>query len=326
MKLARLITIAIIGLAILPSACSAAPDGPTVMKRMLAAEGSTSYVARQATSISRRHKFTSEQIIYKAGNRGMRIEFTSPPMLARELMIDDGKNMYHYMPQKKTMQVFPSRLREMQSRGRSSSRDFMHGILSAKVVGRDTVAGRNAYIVEICPARRPSGAKRKFWIDAEKWVKLRTEEIAPDGSVTAKSYFTKITFVASIPRSKFAFTPPAGTKIERIDTHRRMSLKAAGNAAGFTVLKPSYVPPGFKLLGANVMPFRGGKVVVQRYCDGINSFSLFESTVGGKHQGFAGKPVGSAEEIYSWKIGDINLTIVGRISRGTIRRIADSVK
>lgn len=307
-------------------------DGPTVLKKMLDAEKKVSFTAHQVTTIARKPAVTSEQIIYKAGNRGMRMEYIEPPGLRGEVMADDGKTLVHYIPKEKVARKHPSRLAIMGMRTGQAGKAFSRGGFQVNLVGKDKIAGRNAYVIEVRPKMRRGVPARKFWVDTEKWIKLKTEDIAPDGTVTSMSYYTKIDFVNDIPNAKFHIDLPDGVRIEqdRGDRHS-MSIEQARQKAGFRVLAPSYLPSGFKAAGATVMPFRHGQLVVVRFSDGVSSFSLFQTPgrmlnpkfLQRLHEG----PVQPGKGIYSWRQGNLNFTIIGpAISSDQMHRIAASVK
>ena len=307
-------------------------DGKTALKNMLEAEKKVCFIAHEVTTLARGPAVTSEQTIYRAGIKGMRMEYLSPPKLKGEIRADDGHVLAQYIPEKKIIRMQPSRLAGMKpwmahAGGMIGRRE---GGLSVEVVGRDKIAGRSAYVVEVKPEKRV-GPSRKLWIDTEKWIKLKTEEITSDGTVISMSYFTKIDFVDSIPDSKFHIDRPAGVRIEREEREPHpVPVERARHEAGFHLMEPSYLPRGFKPAGAVIIPFRDGKIVGLRYTNGVNSVSLFQTPGDKLSPKFIERlqhgPAKSGTEVYTWREGRINLTIVGRISQDEIRKIAGSVK
>ena len=305
-------------------------DGRTVLVNMLKAESRAAYIAHEVTTLAREPAVTSEQTVYRAGFKGMRIEYSDPPMLKGEIRADDGKVLAHLIPNERVVTMKPSRIAGMKEWAEHSLEALQEGELQVQLVGNDKIAGRNAYVLELNPRHHHHG-KRKFWVDTEKWVKLRTEDITPDGTVASMSYYTKIEFVKTIPNDKFRIEPPEGYRIRREEGPPEiMPLKKARQLAGFRILEPAYLPTGFKAAGAAVIPFRGGKIVSIRYTDGVNTLSLFQ-TQGDKldprflkrlHEG----PVQPGRGVYSWRKGDLNLTIISRISMDEIRQVAGSVK
>jgi len=305
-------------------------DGGTVLKNMLEAEGKVAFTAHQVTTLARGPSLTSEQIVYRDGFKGMRMEYIEPPPLKGEIMADDGRVLAHFIPSKKVVEMHPSRLAGLRQRTEQASPAFRRGHLGIELVGKDKIAGRTAYVIEVKPKERHPGPTRKFWVDAEKWIKLKTEDIAPDGTVVSMSYYTRIDFVDSIAEEKFRFQPPPDVRVERETISAPLSIEKARRMVNFRILEPSYVPPGFKRVSAAVVPFRHGKLVNLRYTDGVSSFSLFQTPghvlnprfLERLHEG----PMRHGTGVYSWRHGDLNLTIVGQLPTDQMRRIAASMK
>lgn len=321
----------VLGLAVAGTALGKQLDGRTILKNMLEAEGRAAFTAHQVTSIAWGPAVTSEQIVYRAGFKGMRTEYIAPEALRGEIMADDGRVLAHLIPKAKVLRMCPSRLAHLKMRTEQAAQGFARGNLTIELVGRDKIAGRTAYVVEARPKQRNQGPTRKFWVDTDKWVKLKTEDVRPDGTVASTSYYTKINFTDAIPDRKFKIEPPAGVRVEHeVAQPPPVPIKEAQRQVDFRILEPSYLPPGFKPLGASVVPFRGGKLVAVRYTDGVSSFSLFQTpgrTLDRKflhrlHKG----PVRPDKGVYSWRHGNLNLTIVGQLPPDQISKVASSVK
>ncbi|MCL6519649.1 MAG: MucB/RseB C-terminal domain-containing protein [Armatimonadetes bacterium] len=305
-------------------------DGATILKKMLISEGNVSFTAHQVTTLAKGPFLTSEQEVYRDGFKGMRTEYTYPNQLAGEIMIDDGKVLIRFIPRNKTAKTQPSRLNFLKLRTIEANRALERGQIQVELVRRDKIAGRNAYVLEVKPRAKRAGPTRKFWVDTEKWVKLKTEDIAPDGTVVSTSYYTRIDFT-SVPPEKFRFKPPPGVRVERGPERMQiMSIEKAQRIVDFQIREPKYLPKGFKLLGATVVPFRHGKVVGLRYSDGVSSFSLFQAPRRMLDPRFPKQlqkdPLRAGRGVYAWKLGELNFTLIGSIPADEIRRIADSIK
>ncbi len=310
--------------------CAEAIDGVTILKKMLMSEGSVSFTAHQVTTLASGPFLTSEQEIYRDGFKGMRTEYTYPSQLAGEIMIDDGKVLIRFVPRSKTAKTQPSRLNLLKQRTIEATRALEHGQIQVELVGRDKIAGRTAYVLEVKPRAKRKSVTRKFWVDAEKWIKLKTEDIAPDGTMISTSYYTRIDFTR-IPREKFHFEPPPGVRIGQGPVQLQiMPIDRAQRMVSFRIREPKYLPSGFKLVGATVIPFRQGKLVGLRYSDGVTSFSLFQAQGRVLDPQFLRRlqrdPLRAGKGAFSWKCGDINLTLVGSIPSEEINKIADSIK
>lgn len=305
-------------------------DGRTALRRMVNAENSTSFSAHQVTTISGKITLTSEQDIQRVGFKKMRMDFTAPDMLRGEVMVDDGQVLSHYIPRARLLKQRPSMLNALRRRVMQTGTALKQGRLSVEVADTDRIAGRDAVVIEVKPIRHRPGFWSRYWVDTDKWVKLKTEDIAPDGKVVSTFYYTRIDFRNSIPGSKFRLDPPDGVKVEKDAMASLVSVKKAQKMVDFNILEPSYLPPSFKTVGATVRPFRGAQMVAIRYTDGVNCFSLFQTPGRTLTPGFRkrlhGGPVHAGGGVYSWKVGDLNLSIVGQIPPDQMERIAASVK
>lgn len=305
-------------------------DGRTVLKNMLEAEGEAVFIAHQVTTLARGPAMTSEQTVYRAGFKGMRIEYLEPPALKGEVIADDGHVYAHLIPKEKILRVGPSRLKMLQKRMDEAHTGFKQGALNVSLVGKDRIASRDAYIIQVKPNHPGRHPIRKFWVDSANWVKLKTEDVGPDGAVLSMSYYTMISFVDRIDKDKFHIEAPRGVRIVRQPEWATAPLSEIKKIAEFQVFEPTYLPKGFKAVGASLIPFRHSRLVVIRYSDGVSSLSLFQTPgrvldpkfLARLHEG----PVKPGQGMYSWKIDGVNLTIVSQIPMDEIRKVAASVK
>ena len=314
-------------MAMMTSALAQHIDGQSILLKLFDAEGHVSYTAHQVTVLSGGPVITSEQNVYRSGYDGMRLEYTDPTALHGEIHADDGHVFAHLVPSRKTLKIGPSRLAELKKRTQQMHNEDLY----AKLVGRDRIADRPAYIVEVRPNHLGRMPKRKLWVDQDKWVKLKIEELGSDGKVLSSSYYTKINYVKSIPESKFHIDLPDGYRVyKRDDRANIMSLDAARKSASFRLMEPTYLPSGFKAIGVKVIPFRHGQLVTIRYTDGVNPVSLFQTQQRESGHRFLDRlhngQIEPGHEIYSWQKDNLNLTLIGQLSQKELHKIADSVK
>jgi negative regulator of sigma E activity len=294
-------------------------DGLTVLRNMLHAESNASYTAHQVTVLSRA---ASEQDVVRNGYKGMRVEYTAPPSLRGEIMVDDGTSIRHLVPGQRLLVQRASRLAGLRALTAQLGRTLRQGNLQVDLLGRDTVAGRPTYIIEVRPGLRRPAPIRRFWVDSDKWVKLKTVEIARNGTETSTSYYTKIDFPRRLPHGAFMLDVPSDFRaVDRPRLGGLLKLVEIRGQVDFQVRKPSYLPAGFKLLGGRVIPFRRGEMVALRYTDGVASFSLFQA----RASSIRGIPRPNTS-LYTWRQGEMVFTLVGSIPPEAVRRVADSVR
>ncbi|MHB1001577.1 MAG: sigma-E factor regulatory protein RseB domain-containing protein [Armatimonadota bacterium] len=303
-------------------------DGNTILKNMIKAERSTTYTAHEVTVVGEDNT-RSKQIVYRDGMNGRRTEYLSPPKLKGSIIADNGKEWSLYNPKTKTIKTGPSMLSNMSRHTGTPSSRSKKWRIDVTLIGKERVARRQAYIIEIKPKSMQSRSRR-LWIDTEKWIKLKTEERGPDGKLLSQSYYTRIDYVDRIPAGKFKIEPGPGVQVEKMSGPKLIPLDKARQMVKFRILEPTYLPSGYSIAGAMIMPFRGNRVVGIRYMDGVNSFTIFQSQGNTIESRFTKRlhdgPVRSGSGTYSWSQGNINLTLIGRIPADQIKQIAESTK
>jgi len=282
------------------------------------------YLAREATF--RADGPGTEQWVKHDPKRGIRRESIRPAGL---VVIDNFKKSWRLPRSGAPFLEGPSFLtRKDGRRMQDLIKRIKGGRIEAEVVGQDKVAGRSADIVQVSVGR--AGTRRKFWVDKETGLRLRTEEVGPDGKVLSGSYYLSLDLAPGFSDADFA--PPVGARIEFDDSKRFSSLEDAAKT-GIRPRRPGYLPSGFALRVVELG--RGGEVVTQRYANGLNVVSLSESRqgvpghmrrrLGPDGSGFLPMPRG--QKAYVWS-GDGGRTfyLIGNLSEDELRRIADSVK
>ena len=153
------------------------------------------------------------------------------------------------------------------------------GALAANVVGQDSVAGRKCDIVEVRPTRLPGAPTRRFWIDRETGLRLRTEEKSAAGKLLSGSYYTSLDLSPTFAPDDFAPAEsgkkPAknagGLGKGRLELRRFTSVDAA-QKAGFSVAAPTYLPSGYTLRAVEATA--SGDFSALRYANGLNALSV----------------------------------------------------
>lgn len=119
------------------------------------------------------------------------------------------------------------------------------------VTGRDAVAGRACEVLEIRPRfeGRPS---YRVMADLENRFPLRFE-ILSKGQRVFETHFSEIDYRPSLPEGGW-------NERRRPDwlavTQEEIPAERMASAAGFTVLRPNVLPPGFELRGSEILRIR----------------------------------------------------------------------
>src|SRR5262249_43225428 len=192
----------------------------------------------------------------------------SPPGVAGEVAIDDGRTFQLYLPRFGIVEEGESRLAKAdQQRARQAAAVFRgQGMVTEE--RPDLVAGRPTRVLTIAP--RKGGRSRRIWVDRERAVPLKIEEVGANGQ-TVSTYFTRVDFSAVPPDSDFVLNVPPGTQRLPARLGRPIPLPRARQIAleGWGGLfQPAVLPPGFRYAAAFRTQIQQQPQVVLLYSDG----------------------------------------------------------
>lgn len=237
-----------------------------------------------------------------------RVTYLAPSTLAGMVTVRNGSHRWQYYPKQK---------RWVSCRGCPSPNSFrVSGQLlrnyKVRITGTERVAGRDAYVVSAMPKLRGEPTHR-IWIDRQRYIVLGTETKTGDGRVIRSSRFLSLSLdPKDIKPSLFQVKGNPG------------SVPKNGSKTGFRVLKPGYLPAGYKLIGASTSWVNGYACSHLRFSNGVDTVSLFQ------HQ--AGKMFPECEflnkvtNVISWVKNGMHFTLMGDLSRSELQKIADSVR
>lgn len=292
------------------------------------------HVGEQTTRLLRGRVRESQQVVKCAGPGRLRIEYLSPPALRGEILLTNGGRLFNYRPAENKIWVGPAPLEEFQSRARALMQSVKERRISVQVVGTQIVAGQSAAIIEIRAVGGGAFFKR-FWIDERTGVRLKNEELDPQGNVISTSYFTRIDYAPSFSPAEFHPTslPSAPYAPLLPPTPPLPSVQAAQDQVAYTIRQPS-LPAGFRFSGAWVVPGQGGRqTTILRYTDGVNVFTLFQiparPRVAGARLRPGGKLRGDARlrnGVAHWMSGDQTFTLLGNLKPENAQQVIESLR
>ena len=236
-----------------------------------------------------------------------RTEYFAPPPLTGIILIQDGLDFWKYQPTEKVWHELPG----CAARHNDAVRQEAFENYDVSLVGTDRVAGRQAYVIQAVPKRRGESARR-LWVDKQYYLVVRTQDESLSGWVVNSSEYTSIDFN---PRDISADTFKVTGKIKR-------APKPPG--IPFPVLKPAYLPRGYKLVGVSGMRVNDGPCAHLQFSNGANTISLFERITDKK------TPETSVQSkitnVLMWTRKGMMFTLIGDVSRAELQKIADSIK
>ncbi|MCE5323477.1 hypothetical protein LLG46_09220 [bacterium] len=234
-------------------------------------------------------------------------EYFAPSALAGMKVIQDGSKSWKYYP-KHDEWVESSGLFTvpMNAIHEETLRNY-----DLRFVGTDTVAGRPTYIVFAVPHSRFDSARR-VWIDKEYYLIMRSQVESPQGMIINSSKFTSIQInPPDISPSTFEVTGKV-----------RQTCKPAEKR--FEVVKPTYLPKGYKLVGVSNMSINGYNSAHLQFSNGACIISMFQRRA---NKECAPSPVKSkVTNVLTWAHNGIRFILMGDISTSELRKIAASTK
>lgn len=236
-----------------------------------------------------------------------RTEFFTPTALSGIIVIQNGPKFWKYYPRHDEWEessipiVIPA-----ETIHQETLRNF-----DLHLVGTDTIAGRPTYIVFAVPHNRLDSARR-VWIDKDCYLIIRSQMETPHGTVVNSSRFTNIEInPKDIPASAFKVTGKVRQARKTVEKH-------------FSVIKPSYLPKGYKLVGISRMSVNGYCSAHLQFSNGANVISLFQRKAS-KEAPLS--PVKSkVTNVLTWAHNGIRFILMGDVPVSELRKIAVSTK
>ncbi len=309
-----------------------------LLRRMIQAERTTAYSAREATLAPGRE---TEEAIKHDPKRGIRRESLRP---VGEIFVDNYARSWLLSSRGKTLTERPSLAK------RAQVGDAVKRLLKQRVpvdiVGEEKVAGRVADIVSVTASTNaPRGqgqASRRFWIDRETGLRLRSEDRGPGGRILASTYYLLVDLTPTFGPEDFSrpLLPPDFKMI----TEDRETYRSYDDAtrAGVSFKRPGYLPAGFRLRSIEVTRRSGGKRseqrVSQRFDNGLSVLTLVQSDNLNlakravnpedkkKDSGFFSLPRGQRAYLWRDKATKATLALLGSLPDEELKRVADSAK
>ncbi len=267
-----------------------------------------------------------------------------------QIILDDGKFLWHYIPSQASVVKKKRRL----SLGQLSKRILYQKELiqqnyvviietqqqqpiSANVIQPPSVMGD--VIVSLKPKTKDRPAW-KIWINSEHGLVVRTEIYDINGNLALLSAFSELTFQPKLPEKTFTMTVPEGTQLKTTVEQNFQSVEEAQDHVSFPISEPKYMPSGFILSVVIVSKTKQGEKVQLAYIDGMSSISVFEdkrtpsttaSSKTSKEVTISNTVKGTFQDhgllkILDWSLAeDIHITLIGEVADSELLKIASSI-
>ena len=228
-----------------------------------------------------------------------------------QIIIDDGKFLWHYIPSQASVVKKKRRL----SLGQLSKRiRYQKDLIQQNyfiTIHSDTQQTQPAHapqpssiqgdVVVVFQPKAHDRPSWKIWVESEHGLVVRTEIYDLGGNLALLSAFSELTFEPKLPEKAFTMTVPKGTTVKTSVEQTFSSVEDAQSSVSFPVLEPAYLPSGFLLSSVIVSAEQNRERVQLTYIDGMSSISFFQD----KHPG------GDSETSKTSKEVTINSTVKG---------------
>lgn len=294
-------------------------DARRAIFRMTRATKSITYSAREVVTF---RGGTVEFDVWVDPKRGSRRESADK---RGDVIVDDLKHWWVLSQRTGTLIERNS----MQSQNADRNRELLVQLkdsLKAVKTGDDTIAGRPAEIVVVSPRLDAMGIIRKFWIDRETGLQLKSEERDGSGRVLRSSYFTTVQINADLKAIDFSEPkPPAGIAIKRDESTVHATF-ADAEKAGISIRTSTNVPPGYAAQYVEVT--NGGKWVTQHWGNGTSvlSYSRIKGGRGPASSEPAFRQIPGGRRGYVWSSDGVMHVVIAPLPDDAIRKFADGLR
>lgn len=311
-----------------------------ILKNMFAYKGKVDFEGERKTILFRdgQERTTKHRVKQKATNM-FREETTFPPEAAGELIVSDGVKRWHYRRNSPLVIVDtipPSEMAEQARRTQLQELQLSNELIRER---DEVVAGRNAYVVLVLNrvTRRPS---LKVWVDAVKWVELKSQRFDARGDATSTTFFTRINFAPRFSPQDFS-PPPSRSLPQQLPANVQRPLwnvpsDRLKSLRWVRMPKASDLPKGWAMQqNATLWPSGDQHVVILHLSKhGVENFSLVQRQVQPGQQALSAKDVAAARQQsrigpigYTWRLGSLEFLLLGqRITKEELDALKKAVE
>ena len=188
------------------------------------------------------------------------------------------------------------------------------------------MTGRAFEIVVVSQRLGAMGINRKFWIDRETGLQLKSEERDSSGRELSSSYFTAVQLNAYLKAIDFSEPkPPAGISIRR-DVSIIHATFADAEKAGIAFRTSTNVPAGYTPQFVEVT--NGGKWVTQHWGNGTSvwSYSRIKGGRGPATSDPAFRQIPGGRRGYVWNADGVMHVIIAPLPDDVIQKFAAGLR
>lgn len=293
------------------------PKGlPTILVKAIRKANEQRYTGTRLVQFKRGPNLESHQEYIVRDGKRVRIEFPSDSPMAGQIIVEDGRDRYHYLPESNLIRVLPPRREEAYRHLLWMLRGPRGREFSFNVAGPSRVA---SYRVTQVVAKDDDGnVIQRLYIEPGTGIVLKRILYDPLGTEVGGYYFTEIDLTPRISNDVFRIVR-RGAKYERPED----KLVSLAKENGFLYrLLP--VKSGYRLEDTWAFRPMGVSTLMQIYSSDHGRLSLFQVSQPVDEEKLA-RYGGRRLNTYSWTDGGKTFVIVGSNSKEELVRLGRMV-
>lgn len=285
---------------------------PPVLRKMLMSARTLKYSGTRVVTVKRgADRETHTELVLRDGPR-MRIEFPQGSPQHGQVIIEAGRERFHYFPDRNEIHKMPSRLDDGAERIIMFLRDK-----SAEV----KISGSRGGLIADMPtelitmADKRGNPVQRLWIHPRSGLLLKRELIDPLGTVVGSFEFESVNLNPEIKPEDFQVRRQGAKIVTPIDTLRRMSREMG--------LEVRMLPEGkYTLESARIMRAERSAILVQTYQSPSGPLSFFATKMSINAERFRRLASRDSFRSFSWQRDGVTYALVGNESEETLKGLA----
>jgi len=304
-----------------PSLLAANPDPRELINAMTQALEQRNY---DGTFVYlKENRLTTLRIIHRFDNGNQNERLISLTGIGGEV-IRDNQTVTCILPERHSVMMEPSRPRNVFPTINQQALDRLASYYLFRLVGRDRVANRTAWVVNIEPKGRYRYTYR-YWIDVDSKLLLRTSLMNHHGKVLEQIMFTNIDLPESIPdRMLQPVTKGIGHTWQ---THwgEDAAIETANDKLKWRI---GWLPQGFELKNSELRTTSRSPVPIEHmvFSDGLAMVSVFVERLQDGTPRMEGFTLMGGVSTYSMVKAGYQITVLGEVPAITVRQMASSLQ
>jgi len=260
------------------------------------------------------------KVFFKSPNK-MRIEYKGSKNLSKYIVIDDGEYEYLYNTAKN---IVTTSISFYKTDNIDKNFDLLKKNYDLISLGSENIAGRATDIVAIKPKNPENPFLRKIWIDKKYHIILQ-DKIFQNEELLHLSHFTTIDFPKDLPDKLFVLPQNIKNVLKTDKETSFLDIESAKKKINFKLLVPKFIPEEYVFDKVDLVKKKNYEFVRIQYTDGLNVLSLFETPINIDFRDFQEPEIMNYKILYR-KYKGINLTVIGILSKETLRKVINSVR